>query len=76
MLIPRTDHDLRLETSEQHDPFLSSFLTNHKTTRVDCYTLCAIIGFINANKPICQLEHVVSEAAGYIGVKKLFSYII
>lgn len=42
---------------------LSSFFTNYKRPRVDGNALSAIVSFINPNKSIHQLKHVVSKAA-------------
>ena len=35
---------------------------NDVLIRVDCDTLCAILGLVNADEMVGQLEHVVSEA--------------
>lgn len=41
---------------------LSSLLTNHETSRIDGDALGAIISFVNPDKSISQLKHVVSQA--------------
>lgn len=40
----------------------SNFFTNHKTARVDCNAFSAVVSFIDPNKSICQLKHVVPKA--------------
>lgn len=71
MLIQGSNHNLGEESFEQCPSSLSSLLTYSKTIRVNCYTFGAIIGFVYANKPVCQLEHVVSEAAASQGAKEI-----
>lgn len=41
----------------------SSFFANHKPPWINGNALCAIISFIDPNKSIRQLKHVVSKAA-------------
>lgn len=46
----------------------SSSFTHHKTLRIDCDALSAVVSFVYSYKSISQLKHVVSEAAHSIEI--------